>query len=166
MNTVAGEAITTARAAATTAADMAEQAAAYHAVQRCRLARLLAAFLLPAAASLVFTRDEDTLTAETIITLVNIRDSRDALLWYSPSTGFANDPDALALAESPDLDPDTLSDIESQLQAAYDAHPGHFDTTCDGAAVMPGANLLVLSVPFQADCTPHHPGAVAPAPAP
>jgi hypothetical protein len=148
VNIVNDEAIATARAEATAAADAAERAAAIHAAQRCRLAALLAAFLLPAAGSLVFTRDEDTLTAETIITLVNIRGGRDALLWYSPSTGFANDPDALDLGEPPDLDPDTLSDIESQLQAAYDTHAGHFDTTGDGAAVMPGANLLVLPVLF------------------
>ena len=31
--------------------------------------------------------------------------------------------------------------------AAYDAHPGHFDTTADD--IMPSANLLVLPVPYE-----------------
>lgn len=147
MNTVTIEAITQARSATIDAANAAERAAAGHADQRCRLAALLVAFELPGAGSLVFTRDEDLLTAETIITLVSIRDSAGTLLWYNPETGFANSQDAVALGKPPDLAPDHVSHVESQIQAAYDSHAGHFDTTSEGHDLMPGVNLLVLPFP-------------------
>jgi len=149
--------IEAARSAAIAASDTARQWAAVYADRRCQLAALLVASGVPGAASLVFERDEDTLTAETIIRLVNIRDSNGALLWYNDDTGFAEDPDARALGEPPGLDSGALSDIECQIEAAYDTHAGHFDTTSDGAEVMRGANLLQLPVPF-------HPRSEAPPP--
>ena len=140
-------AITAARSAITAASDAAARAASRHAAQRSRLAALLTAQLLPDAASLVFSRGEDVLTAETTITLVHIRAGDGRLLWYSEWTDFAEHPDARDLDPPPDLDARTLDDIQSQLATAYDASPGHFDTTADGAEVMPAANLLLLSVP-------------------
>jgi hypothetical protein len=133
-------------ASVTAAAAAAGYAARYHATERCRLAALLAAFLLPGAASLVFIRDEDTVSAETSITIVSIRDSAGALLWYSDGTGYAGHPEARAMGTPPVLDPAVLGEIQVQLEAAYDASPGHFDTTGDGAEQMPEANLLVLPV--------------------
>jgi hypothetical protein len=160
VNKVTSEAIEAARGAAITASDTAEQWAAVHADRRCQLAALLVAFDLPGAASLVFERDEDTVTAATTITLVNIRDANGALLWYNAGTGFGEHTDVPALGEPPELDTDadTLSDIEYQIETAYDAHPGHFDTTSDGADVMPGANLLVLPVPFHLRGEAHQAG--------
>jgi hypothetical protein len=158
VNSVTWEAVETARAAAVAAEDTAEEWAAIHADSRCHLAALLVAFDMPDAASLVFKRDEDTIAAETSITLVNIRDSDGVLLWYDTGTGFNEHPDARALGEPPELEPDTLSDIEYQIETAYDAHAGHFDTTSDGADVMTGANLLVLPVPFQPGTEPSQAG--------
>ena len=77
------EDILAAGAAAVEAQDAAEEATARHAGARCRVAALIASSLLPAAATVVFDRDEDTVTAETEITVVNIRDSDGCLLWYN-----------------------------------------------------------------------------------
>ena len=140
------EAILAAGAAAVEAEDAAEEAAARHADARCRVAALVAASLLPAAATVVFDRDEDTVTAETEITVVNIRDGDGRLLWYNPGTEYAAHPDAKDMGEPPDLYYDDLANMQNQIQAAYDAHPGHFDTTGDD--IMPSASLLVLPVPY------------------
>lgn len=140
------EAILAAGAAAVEAQDAAEEAAARHADARCRVAALIAASLLPAASAVVFDRGEDTVTGETEITVVNVRDSDGRLLWYSPGTGYADHPDAVTLGEPPALYPGDLADMEHQLQAAYDAHPGHFETA--GEDTMPSANLLALPVPY------------------
>jgi hypothetical protein len=153
--------ITAARAASDAASAAAARAASRHAAHRSGLAALLTAHLLPDAASLVFSRDEDLLTADTTITLVHIRSGDGRLLWYSEWTGFAEHPDARELGTPPDLDAGTLDEIESQLRMAYDASPGHFDTTADGAEVMPGANLLLLPVPDPASGTPQSGGPAA-----
>jgi hypothetical protein len=84
-----------------------------------------------------------------------MRDRDGVLLWYDAYTGFADHPDALALGEPAELDPATVSDIEDQLLTAWDAVRGGFDTTDDGACVMPGANLLILPVPSPAPGPPH-----------
>ena len=86
------------------------------------------------------------MTAETEITVVNVRDSDGRLLWYKPGTGYADHPDAMTLGEPPALYPDDLADMQHQIRAAYDAHPGHFETA--GEDIMPSANLLVLPVPY------------------
>jgi hypothetical protein len=154
--------LTAARAAITATSDAADRAAARHAAQRSRLAALLTAQLLPDAASLVFSRDEDVVSAETIITLVHIRGGDGRLLWYGQWTDFAEHQDASDLGTPPDLDARTLDDIQSQLSIAYDASPGHFDTTADGAEVMPDANLLLLAVPDPAGRAPQPGGRNAP----
>jgi hypothetical protein len=84
-----------------------------------------------------------------------MRDSEGTLLWYSDSTRFACHPDAEALGDPPPLDAGTLSAIEFQLAAAYDAAGGGFDTADDGAVVMRGANLLILPVPSPAPGMPY-----------
>lgn len=140
------EEILAAAAAAVEAQDAADEAAARHADARCRVAALIAASLLPAAATVVFDRDEDTVTAETEITIVNIRDSDGRLLWYNPGTDYDAHPDAKNMGEPPDLYYDDLANMQNQLQAAYDANPGHFETT--GEDIMLSANLLVLPVPY------------------
>lgn len=50
------------------------------------------------------------------------------------------------MGEPPDLYHDDLANMQNQLQTAYDAHPGHFETA--GEDIMPSANLLVLPVPY------------------
>jgi hypothetical protein len=152
------DAIAAAQAAAIAAADRADRAAAFHASCRRHVAGLLAASILPAAASLVFARDEDTVTAETEIKLISMRGAGGALLWYNDGTCFAGHPDAEPLGEPAQLDADVLSAIEYQLAAAYDAAGGGFDTADDGADVMPGANLLILAVPFPAPGLPRFTG--------
>jgi len=135
------------RAAVVAAAEAADRAAARHAGQRCRLAALLIATLLPAAATLVFDRGEDTVTADTIIDPVHIRAGDGTLLWYAPDSAFAGHRDAQALGVPPTLDCAMLGDIGRQLGAACDASPGLFRSSDDGAEVMLSANLLVLSIP-------------------
>ena len=151
MNPVPPEAIAAAQAAAIAAADRADQAAACHASWRRHLAALLAASLLPGAASLVFEEDEDTVTDDTEIRLICMRGPADELLWYNPCTEFADQPDAVELGEPPSLDDGTLSAIEFQLREAYDAVCGGFGTAAD---VMTGANLLVLTIPSAAPSLP------------
>lgn len=140
--------ILAASTAATEAQDTADKAAARHADARCRVAALIAASLLPAAAAVVFDRDEDTVTARTEITVVNIRGSDGRLLWYNPvtGTGYAAHPDAEDMGEPPHLHHDDLASMQNQLQIAYDAHPGHFEPAGDD--IMPAANLLVLPIPY------------------
>jgi hypothetical protein len=140
-------AILAAGAAAVEAQDAAEEAATRHADARCRVAALIASSLLPASATVVFDRGEDTVTAQTEITLVSIRDSSGGLLWYNAGTVYARHPDAEDLGEPPHLYSYDLANMRDQLQAAYDAHPGHSDTTADD--IMPSANLLVLPVPYE-----------------
>ena len=142
--------ISVARAAAGAAEEAADLAATRHAQRRCRLAGLLVAALLPSAATLVFDRDED-ISAETTIALVHIRAAGGALLWYDPDSAFAAHPDARALRTPPVLDGSVLDEVARQLRAAYDATGGHFDTSDDGAEVMLGANLLVLTVAAPSD---------------
>ena len=96
------DAITTARAAVTAAAEAADRAASRHAERRRRLAALLVAGLLPSAATLVFDRDEDTVTGATTIALVHIRAADGTLLWYDPDSAFAAHPDASTLGTPPD----------------------------------------------------------------
>jgi hypothetical protein len=138
------------RAAVTAAADAADWVAARHAEQRCRLAALLVAALLPAAATLVFDHADDTVTADTVIAPVHIRAGDGTLLWYDTDSAFAAHRDAQALGVPPALDGAMLGDIGRQLGAACDASPGRFPSSDDGAEVMLGANLLVLSIPAAA----------------
>lgn len=140
------EGILAAGAAAVQAQDAAEEAAARHADARCRVAALITYSLLPAAAAVVFDQNENTAAAETKITVVNIRDGDGRLLWYNPGTGYAAHPDARNMGEPPPLDHGDLASMQSQLQAACDAHPGHFETAGDDT--MTAANLLVLPVPY------------------
>lgn len=144
MNT--DDTFTVARAAVAAAEEAAGRAATRHAQQCCRLAALLATTLLPDAAVLVFDRDEDTVSADTTISLVHIRDAAGELLWYDPDTAFAEHPHARALGTPPTLAFGVLDDIQVQLAAAYDAVAGHFEPTRDGGEQMPWANLLALPV--------------------
>ena len=138
--------IMVAGAAAVEAAAAADEAAALHADALCQVAALLAASLVPAAATVVFDRDEDTVSAETKITLVYVRDRNGGLLWYNDDTEYAEHPDAQAMGEPPNLDYGDLDKVQDQIRDTYDAHLGHFETTGDD--VMPFANLLVLPVPY------------------
>lgn len=135
-----------ARRALFAARDRAEHAAAAHAESRCRLAALLVATRLPAADVLVFDKDEQPVTARTVIDLLAVRAADGTLLWYDPDSAFAAHPHAVALGTPPALDPDVLTEVRAHLTEAYDASPGHFPTTDDGAQVMPDANLLKLRV--------------------
>ncbi|HKT02874.1 MAG TPA: hypothetical protein VJT31_25365 [Rugosimonospora sp.] len=139
--------ITSARAAVTAATEASERAATRLAEQCCRLAALLVTSLLPDAAVLVFDRDEYAARSDTRIALVHIRDAAGALLWYDPESAFAEHPHARALGTPPALAFDVLDDIQDQLAVAYDALPGHFEPSIDGAEQMPWANLLALPIP-------------------
>jgi hypothetical protein len=135
-----------ARAAVAAAADSAYRAATRHAEHCCRLAALLVASVLPDAAVLVVERSDDTVTADTDIALIHIRDGAGTLLWYDPHTPFAAHPDARTLGAPTALDPVVLDEVRVQLCAAYDTAAGHFTSTADGADVLPWANLLALPV--------------------
>ncbi|WP_433531257.1 hypothetical protein ACQPYA_03865 [Micromonospora sp. CA-263727] len=142
-------AIDTAREAAQAAARLAERAAIAHANERCRLACLLLRGLpaLATAVTVVFDHDEKVVTAETVITLVHVRDADGTLLWYDDCGPFAAHPDAVALGDPPTFNAKTIDEVHLHLIAAYDADPGHFNTSDDGAAVMPHANLLEMHLP-------------------
>ncbi|MEN3308853.1 MAG: hypothetical protein V7603_5055 [Micromonosporaceae bacterium] len=133
------------------ARDHAERAGAAHAHQRCRLVALLVDSLLPAANAVVFDKDEETVTAQTVIALLAVRAADGTLLWYDPDSAFAAHPHAVALGTPPALDHDVLAEVRAHLTEAYDASPGHFDTSDDGAQLLPGANLLELCIPATLD---------------
>ncbi len=139
--------ITAARAAASDASDASDQAAARHAAQRCRLAALLVLSLLPHAETVVFDKDEDTVSAETLLSLVAIHDAHGALVWFERDSEFSAHPQALDLGDPPTLAYEVLGDVAMQLRIAYDASPGYFTPNDDGAEVMPSANLLELHIP-------------------
>ncbi|MEV4212606.1 hypothetical protein [Micromonospora sp. NPDC049662] len=142
-------AIDAARTAVHAAARRAERTAAAHANERCRLVALLLLGLpaLATAATVVFDHDEKVVTAETVLTLCHVRDADGTLLWYDDCGPFAADPDAVALGDPPTLDAKTIDEVHLHLIAAYDADPGHFNTSDDGADVMPHANLLEMHLP-------------------
>jgi hypothetical protein len=137
-----------ARAAAGAIGRGAERAAAAHAAARARLAGLLVAVACPAAAVLVFERDEHVVTAETAIDLVCVRDRDGRLLWYAAEHAFAAHPHARALGDPPPVDPALLHEARLHLVVAYDADPGHFAPSDDGAEVAGEyADLLELPIP-------------------
>lgn len=138
------------RASIPAAARSAHHAAVRHAALRGRLAELLVAHLLPAAAVLVFDRDEDLLTGETlialVIALVHARATDGSLVWFDVGSRFVAHADARGLGTPPVLDPAALMAVAAELRGAYDADGGLFDRVGDGAAEMLATSLLALTI--------------------
>lgn len=140
-------ALAAARQTAGTAGRAADLAGAAHAAARARVAGLLVAAALPTAAVLVFERDEHVVTAETSIDLVCVRDTDDRLLWYAAAHAFTEHPHARTLGMPPVVDQAVLDEVRLHLTVAYDASPGHFAPSVDGAEVVGEyANLLELPI--------------------
>jgi len=115
-----------------------------HADARCRVAALIAASLLPAAAAVVFDRDEDTVTARAEIIIVSIRGGDGRLPWCNRRRlRRAPGRQGRARTAAPALRRHGC--VQSQLQVARPARPGRLEAADDGT--VPAANLPVLPVP-------------------